>query len=309
MSVSFGTPSLGSGSGGGPVTFAHTVENIGGDRMLVVLAARDGGAGSGFNSVTYGGVALTQKVGPIVRDNDHLSLWYLLDPAVGTANVVLTHAVTPTAVVGIAVVAMGVDLSDPWGNTASTTSGGSPVSTTVASDVSQTVIAAVAADNTGGTGDLSAQAGQTQIVEVYHNGGGVPANSKVAGLSYEQGAPSVTSGYNVSGAGNNELIVAAIKAASAPRGRLSDYYVGFWDPQLVLTNNEGAIVPANEVNADTWLYTRGLDMGHPVIYDSFVDDPSKSRIVEAIDVGGRLDLKANKSQFARIIIERAREGV
>jgi len=291
------------------VSWAHTVENVGGDRMLIVLAARNLGAGLGFASVTYGGVALTQKVGPIVRNDDHLTLWYLLDPAVGTANVVLTHAVTPTAVVGIAVVAMGVDLSDPWGNTASTTSGASPVSTSVASDVSQTVIAAVAASNTGGTLDIAPQAGQTVIDEFFHDGGGVPANSKVAGLSYEQGAPTVTSGYTVAGGGNNELIVAAIKAASAPRGRLSDYYVGFWDPELVLTNNEGAIVPANEVNADTWLYTRGLDMGHPVIYDSFVEDPSKSRIVEAIDVGGRLDLKANKSQFARIIIERAREGV
>jgi len=308
MSVSFGTPSTHTASGAGPMTRAHEVENVGGDRMLIVLVAGDGFVGGAW-TVTYAGLAMTLLAARVTRGNDEIEVWYLLDPPVGTANVVFTYPGAPTAIVMIPVVAMGVDLSDPWGNTASTSSGASPVSTSVASDVSQTVIAAVAADNTGGTGDLSPQAGQTQIAEVFHAGGGVPANSKVAGLSYEQGAPTVTSGYNVAGGGNNELIVAAIKAASAPRGRLSDYYVGFWDPELVLTNNEGAIVPANEVNADTWLYTRGLDMGHPVIYDSFVQDPSKSRIVEAIDVGGRLDLKANKSQFARIIIERAREGV
>ena len=304
MAVSFGTPSR-ADVGANSIVTPHTVENVGGDRMLLVVAARDGGVGGGW-TVTYAGLTMTLLASVTSSDNA-IQVWYLVDPPVGTANISVTTPGAVNSLVVLAVVAMGVDLSDPFDDV-QTATGASPISDTVASDVSQTVIAAAAGDGVGDVGGISPLTGQTEITEWAHSTG-TAANDCVAGLSYEQGAPSVTSGYTIAGGGNHELVVAGIKAASAPRGRLSDYYVGFWDPQLVLTNNEGAIVPANEVNADTWLYTRGLDMGHPVIYDSFVDDPSKSRIVEAIDVGGRLDLKANKSQFARIIIERAREGV
>jgi len=304
MAVSFGTPSR-ADAGANSIVTPHTVENVGGDRMLLVVAARDGGVGGGW-TVTYAGLTMTLLASVGSGDNG-IQVWYLLDPPVGTANISVATPGAVSSLVVLAVVAMGVDLSDPFDDL-QTATGASPISDTVAADVSQTVIAAAAGDDIGGLGDMSPSAGQTEITEWLHTTG-TNANNCIAGLSYEQGAPSVTSGYNISGGGNHELVVAGIRAAAAPRGRLSDYYVGFWDPELVLTNNEGAIVPANEVNADTWLYTRGLDMGHPVIYDSFVEDPSKSRIVEAIDVGGRLDLKANKSQFARIIIERAREGV
>lgn len=123
LPISIGTPSTGAGSTGAQtLTFSHTVA-AGNRRVLVV----GGGAVDGnvsnipITGVTYGGVAMTlvdartqtsgsQEVGA--------SLWILLAPAVGTADVVITHTASCLGRVGIACAFYNVDQGSPQDTTA-----------------------------------------------------------------------------------------------------------------------------------------------------------------------------------------------
>ncbi|NOU43388.1 MAG: DUF4347 domain-containing protein, partial [Methyloglobulus sp.] len=92
------------------LTWAHTV-NSGVNRALFVEIAIDN-LGSNVNSVTYGGVALTQ-VGR-QGGNHAVEIWVLANPAVGTANIVVTLSGN-TALAAGASIFNGVNQSTPTG--------------------------------------------------------------------------------------------------------------------------------------------------------------------------------------------------
>jgi hypothetical protein len=75
-------------------TFAHTI-GAGENRLLMVATISDVVSGTDITSVTYNGVALTQLVsGAFSFNNEVNRLWYLVNPPVGTFNVILTGATT-----------------------------------------------------------------------------------------------------------------------------------------------------------------------------------------------------------------------
>lgn len=80
-----------SSSGATSLTISHTVS---GDNRLLVVSVAVGGASSGssfITGVTYNGVAMTQIAYTYDVDVDgQLSLWYLVAPATGTHDVVIT---------------------------------------------------------------------------------------------------------------------------------------------------------------------------------------------------------------------------
>lgn len=90
--MSFTPDSTSSGKGtytATPTPVAHTV-GAGGNRILVVGVAISV-AGDGLTSVTYGGVALTRAlISGSSGVGCYTYLYYLLNPTVGTANVVVT---------------------------------------------------------------------------------------------------------------------------------------------------------------------------------------------------------------------------
>ncbi len=86
-------------SSSSPMTIEHTVSGT--DRLLVV-AISQGNLNSPVASLTYGGTSLT-ALGTESAGPPRIEMWYLLDPLVGTADVVVTFSGTPSdgAVVGV----------------------------------------------------------------------------------------------------------------------------------------------------------------------------------------------------------------
>ncbi|MCA9061772.1 MAG: DUF4347 domain-containing protein, partial [Planctomycetaceae bacterium] len=164
-------------NGANSLTWSHTV-NSGTDRVLYVQIAIDG-LGAGVNSVTYGGVALTQ-VGR-GTGNHAVEIWRLIAPSVGTANVVISFGGTTAAAAG-AMTLNGVDQSTPNGTFVSA----SGTSTTASVNVSSA------------TGDLVIDVQYWQGITTSTDGGGQSdnwrnSNATMLGVStQEAGASTVT---------------------------------------------------------------------------------------------------------------------
>jgi len=80
------------GSAVGSLTWNHTVAS-GSNRMLLVSVGKQGTTGRGIATVKYGGVDLI-KIGSSTQETDSthsaVEMWYLINPTVGTANIVVT---------------------------------------------------------------------------------------------------------------------------------------------------------------------------------------------------------------------------
>ena len=93
------------------VTWSHTVS--GSNRLLVVgIGLRNY---TTITSVTYGGIALTKAaaVGSGTNNYARSELWYLVNPTVGTANIVVTNSATEWMATG-AITFTGVNQSTPF---------------------------------------------------------------------------------------------------------------------------------------------------------------------------------------------------
>jgi len=87
MAIAFDAISSGSTTATS-LTFSHTC--TGSDRILFVGMTDDSGGSSLITGITYNGVALT-KIGGVQTSGDRWStLWYLIAPATGANNVVVT---------------------------------------------------------------------------------------------------------------------------------------------------------------------------------------------------------------------------
>jgi hypothetical protein len=134
--------------------WAHTTAS-GNDRLLIVFAS----AGSNTSSdtqpsgVTYGAASLTMLTNSFIHDGwDGISIWYLVAPAVQTANITITWPVATNNVQGgIAVVATDVNQSSPLGTPARATgSSTSPSTGAITSAVGDLVVAGIASDSASG---------------------------------------------------------------------------------------------------------------------------------------------------------------
>lgn len=109
MAISVDATSQGNDTAGTTITISHTV-NSGDNRILIVLVVSDG---SGASTATYDGNAMTQLSGSFGVANPGLRTrgFYLIDPPVGTANIVVTKGTDePGAVAGISI--FGADVTD-----------------------------------------------------------------------------------------------------------------------------------------------------------------------------------------------------
>ncbi len=172
-----GTVTSASTDGATNLSWSHTV-SAGTNRVLVVELAIDELAAN-VTSVTYGGVAMTQ----IGRGagNHAVELWALVDPAVGTANVVAAFS-SPTAAAGGAAAYNGVNQNNPFGTFVSATGTGTTASVTVTSASGDQVIDVQYWDGNPSGG--APGAGQT--LRWWQIGGAM-----IGGGTVEAGAPSV----------------------------------------------------------------------------------------------------------------------
>lgn len=113
-------------------TFAHTVD-AGNDRLLLV-ATGDFTTGRSLSGVTYAGVALTLVASTTVvgtsNTNAGATFWALVNPPVGTDNVVVTTSSASTFLGSIATNVTGVHQTTPYG-TPVTNSQGTNVQPTI----------------------------------------------------------------------------------------------------------------------------------------------------------------------------------
>lgn len=164
IALQAGTPVTNSGTAS-PSTISVTV-NAGVDRILVVCVVNDV-ATTTVSSVTFGGVAL-QRI-DFVADTAfaHTEIWYLINPAVSTANVVTTMSGTVNGLVTGAYVLTGVNQNIPFrtpvkSNGASATAASDTVANVSATDF---IIDSLSIDNTGNVGAVGADQTQQWNIE------------------------------------------------------------------------------------------------------------------------------------------------
>ncbi|WP_036307174.1 DUF4347 domain-containing protein, partial [Methyloglobulus morosus] len=239
--TSNGTVTSAANSNTTSLTWSHTV-NVGSDRALFVEIAIDN-LGSNVNGVTYGGVALTQ-VGR-TEGNHAVEIWALVNPTVGTANVVVSLSGN-TAVAAGASTFNGVNQSTPYGTYAGNSGTTIPLinttgSVTVASATGDVVIDAqfwtdTLADTTG-SGQTSQWSSSSLLT------------SALGSSSTEAGAASVTmsgsaSILSVLGAqwsiGAVSIKAAAVVANTAPFAYADN-----------VTGNEDTTITGNVLSNDT----------------------------------------------------------
>lgn len=182
MAIALNNTSGGLNNGGvNSITFAHTV-NAGSNRILIVGVATEAQSGSGGTSqpitgITFNGVALSK-----IRHEHNLSgsdyvrveLWYLVNPDVTTANIVVTF--TGTSISGTVAMASsynGVDQTNPINafNGANAGSGTDAESTTTSTVANCMFVDAVVMGSAGNT--MSCDGDQTQRHNAQNAGGHV----------------------------------------------------------------------------------------------------------------------------------------
>ncbi len=244
------------------LSWSHTVAS-GSDRVLYVTLAIDG-LGAGVNSVTYGGVNLTQ-VGR-TSGNHAVEIWRLVNPSVGTANVIVSLGGT-TAVKGGAVTYNGVDQATPNGTYASATGTGTTATVNVSSATGKLVLDITNWDNNP-TG-YTIGANQSSVwsltntdhrgVTTTENGAATVTMSSTVSASnqWEMGAVSINASPNTAPVlADTSLAFSTDEDSGVPTGAVGSLISSFTGG---ITDADGgvkgiAITAANQTNG-TWYYT------------------------------------------------------
>ena len=168
------------------MTWSHTVTS-GSNRALFAGISMEGGGGSS-SGVTYGGTAMT-LVGR--GQNSHtVEIWRLLNPAVGTANIVASFGGQSEEVVGGAVSFDGVHQTTPTGTFAGASGSSNSPSRVVSSATGELVLDVLMARD-----QPTATAGAGQTARWNRTNGG---SGRVRGAgSTEAGAASVTMSWTL----------------------------------------------------------------------------------------------------------------
>lgn len=90
--------------------------------------------------------------------------------------------------------------------------------------------------------------------------------------------------------------------------RLAYYTFSIWDPEARILDRLGNEVPPNELRADRYMSVLGMDLPTSKQYESYVEDPSKTKLV-SIDIspeGARI--VSNPNEYADIFLKRLGSG-
>lgn len=215
--IGFGAVSSSGVTNASTLTYAHTIRSNN-NRMLVVGVEAESTSANGcvVSSVTYGGVPLT-SVGSVQAGSSTLmcvSLWYLIAPASGTANVVVTRQLGAVDISSGAMSIYNAAQTAPEASNTNSNANASSISTTLTtSTVGAWLIDAIGSGTASvgpGGGEFTATAsGQTERYD-YNN-----SSSRGAGSTREIATPGLsTMSWNRTGSSISHL--AHIVAAFAP---------------------------------------------------------------------------------------------
>ncbi|MCA9012136.1 MAG: DUF4347 domain-containing protein, partial [Planctomycetaceae bacterium] len=251
--TSNGTVTSGLMNNGTSLTFSHTVA-AGTNRVMFVEIAIDG-LGANVTSVTYGGVALTQ-VGR-GAGNHAVEIWKLVNPTVGTANVVINFAGTTTAAAG-ATTFNGVDQTTPNGTFVSATGTSTTATFNVASAVGDVVIDAQYWKGISTTTDGAGQTAQW----------GQGNATFLGGFTIEAGATTVTMSGTSGTSTQWEIAAVSVKAAAAAANTAPTLNAS--KSPVLTAENEDAAVPTGAVGT---LISSLVDFATPSGQVDNVTDP------------------------------------
>lgn len=189
------------------LTWSHTV-GMGNSRLLIVgTAHRDGNMS--VTSVTYGGTALTSigsQNGP--GNQNQATLWYLINPPTGTANISVSLSGSKDVTAGAASFT-GVNQTTPLGTLNSLSGTSTTASVVVSSAAGEVVIDAVAAN--GDAVSLTAAGGQSVLWNI---GTGTAGGNVRGGSSNQPGASSVTMSWTLAASKPWAIGAISLKPAS-----------------------------------------------------------------------------------------------
>jgi hypothetical protein len=143
---------------GGGTSFSFAHECSGSDRILIVQVYA--AVTSDPTGVTYNGVAMTKLYGHTVASTNRASIWFLLAPATGSNNVVISHA-SSVDVMAISASFTGVEQVTPPISTGSGTADSVEIMFDVLQDNTYMIEAVYLLEETTTTPD----SGQTELVE------------------------------------------------------------------------------------------------------------------------------------------------
>lgn len=112
MAIAVDNTSSGRALAGTECSWSHTIGSSGANAVLYVGGGSTAGVAAAITGVTYNGDALTQ-FDDESGTNTRGSVWRLMNPDVGTANVVVTYAAFQDEMGGCSVSLTGVDDADP----------------------------------------------------------------------------------------------------------------------------------------------------------------------------------------------------
>lgn len=142
MAIAADAKSSSSGTGTSSLTWSHTCT---GTDLILVVGVETSSA-EAATGVTYNGIALTlidaQDAAALFCRSE---LWYLIAPATGANDIVVTMAGSATYIVGGATSWTGVDQSTPLGTAAKATGSASPATVDVTSAAGEVVLDAACA--------------------------------------------------------------------------------------------------------------------------------------------------------------------
>lgn len=189
-------------------TVAHTVQATNPNRALIVMhAAQHASTATAPSGVTYNGVAMTKIVDETTGEWG-VSLWYLVNPATGNNNVVVTHGGAMARMCTSAMDFYNVDQSSPIrGSTDQNNATASSMSanqTTVRGDV---VVGAIVHGSVSASVPAS---GEEEIFDITNT-----SALHLAGYQRYANSTSTTIAPTWSGSTETYLITAAIQSAAA----------------------------------------------------------------------------------------------
>ena len=260
------------------------------------------------SAATYAGIVMTEK-----QVFGRLKLWFLVGPPTGVNVVQLTNP-AGQAVTGISVDYSGVDQANPFGTIKGLwvnlgNSGPAALSEDLATQNTwMCVDAATCGQFNAGAPNLTQGAGQASLRR--ETAGGPPNNSTGIEVSEEAstGATTTMSWTGMLNADHWGQLAAPLRPAVSARGRAVKYFFPFWNAAPKLFDANGKVVSISDIQKDVWVEAQGLGMPTAENPETFIQDPSRSKIIEvnASQVSARI--KTNKNQFAEVLVSRVAAG-
>lgn len=203
------------------LTWSHTC--TGTNLVLIVGTSAESDTGGHtaqtVSGITYNGVALTKVRSDYITDNG-TELWYLIAPATGANNIIVTMTAVVDGLFGAGLSFTGVDQSNPIDNNAGTTKTGTSISQSITTNVADAMIVNIM-QHYNSSAVLTPDADQTQRFNTPTTGD----NDQAGGTRLVTAATSYTTSWTTDISAGMTLSVLSLKPYVAST---SSTYPGYY---------------------------------------------------------------------------------